>query len=264
MLLSYEAILADGGHVDADFEALETNQPNAYFGDDRVPFSGMGSGTSSLLTAEDVSITTLKETSMGKWDSKDLRHWLTNVLEARVSEEEPGADEEGLAAKAKARMDLHITLVDRVIDHVDEVRSKRIPGVGGSDEEGKASGQKRRYLDVTPSFFGSTTMSHRNKKFYEGGGGAGGVGGKRPVGGGKARAGLSRGLAGGRGITGTSTGQGNSGSVHAVVTSGQVFMRANLEAVFGGSHGMPGVTAAQINEVVIYIRSALKTRSERD
>lgn len=240
MLLSYEAILKEGGLVDAASE--EETKTKTFFGDDRLPFAGGGAG-SSLLAAEDVAISGVKEKPMGRWGNQELRQWLTGVLEAR----EKDMLKEGNMS-SEVIQELHMTLVDRVIDHVDAQTAT-------ARHEQARGDKKRKFMDATPSFFGSTTMSHRNKKFYVGsGGGSGGVNSHRPVVGAGARTKL----------TAKSTGGGES-----AVTCGQVFLRLNLEAVLGGSallsgssgsSGLRAVTPQQINDVIADIRSAMKTR----
>jgi hypothetical protein len=255
MLLSYQAILAEGGLVDAALEELEP-KTKTFFGDDRLPFTGSGGGPSSLLAAEDVAISELKQSPMGKWDSKGLRQWLSAVLEGR-----------GRVAgdmSSELRRELHMTLVDSLIDHVDAVCAERNPAVQASVDVSVLD-KKRKYPDATPSFFGSTTMSHRNKKFYVGGGGNGGSGGgsRRPVVGTGAKARLllkSNAGRGGGGGGGDTKAEVAVAVTVAVATSGQVFMRLNLEAVLGGSSGIQGVTSQQMNEVIADIRSAMKTR----
>ena len=222
---------------------------------------------------------------MGRWSSKDLRLWLTGVLEARGKQREPetGTESEaetgvcvGMTPAAAVCVALHVALVDRVIDQVDEASSsKQEQGQGQTQVPGRGAGavdKKRKYTDATPSFFGSTTMSHRNKKFYVGGGRST-SGGVAAAGGGvsssvaKSKLGSSSGGSNGGGSGG---GRGVSAAGEASVTSGQVFMRLNLEAVLGGNallgssasanNGLEDVTVDQLNAVIADIRSAMKRR----
>jgi hypothetical protein len=228
MLLAYERILSEGGHVQATFEV--DAQTNKFFGEDKVAFGGLGSVPQSLLSAEDVAISSLKELPMGKWNSIDLRNWLTGVLEARNSTD----------LDVGTRDALHMTLVDKLVDYVEDIRNR--------DKVDDGSSKKRKYPTATPSFFGSTTMSHRNKKFYMGGKGA------------------NQGPLVTKNTSPALRGTANVASkLNSSMTSGQIFIRMNLGTVLGGSAlrgstGIEGVTETQIECVITAIRCAMKTR----
>lgn len=230
MLLAYETILSEGGHVEAYTSEEEPEHKKSF---KNLVFFGGASSTSKVLAAEDVAITSLKESPMGRWNRADLRHWLTGVLEAR-----PAADD---VADKETRRSLHSSLVEALVHHVDSVRRLAGSGVGAGGDGREAGCNKRKYPGATPSFFGSTTMSHRNKKFYVGSGvGGGGGDSQRPA----------------PGADRSAVAQAGS-----VMTSGQTFMRINLEAVLVGHAKATGVAVECVNKAVAVIRSALKTRS---
>ena len=232
MLISYEAILARGGVVFASDD--EAAKPKAVFVGDNYVF-GNSSVPSSLLKSDDVAVSVLQSSPMGTWNSDDLRTWLTAVLDKRSLDELSG----------EKREEINVTLVAKVIDKVNSMIMERGP------EKLVENGKKRKYPDATPSFFGSTTMSGRNKKFYAG------------VGAGNRSTTESK-LASKKTDTGGHLG--GTTKPASEVTSGQAFLRLNLESVIGGNAllggigGMKEITPAQMNGVVADIRAAMKTR----
>jgi len=247
MLLAYEAILSEGGHVDATFEV--DNQTKRFFGEDKVAFGGLSNVPESLLAAEDIAVSSVRDISMGKWDCNNLRQWLIDVLDARDTSD----------MDAEVRHGLHVTLIDKLVDCVNGERNKYALESKNNQEGGS---KKRKYLDSTPSFFGSTTMSHRNKKFYVGNSGG------RP--GGKPRASAMPAIAKAPIRNATGSDRGDKSKVETSMTCGQLFMRMNLETALGGdaaagrSSRPEGVTDEQMSSAVSIIRSAIKTRTVYD
>lgn len=241
MLLAYEAILSEGGHVDAAMEV--DTETKKFFGDDKVAFGGLSTVSQSLLTTEDIAVSSLKDSPMGRWDSNDLRHWLTGVLEEKDSKD----------MDASLRHGLHTTIIDKLVDHVNAEREQHnLDHKGKLEERGN---KKRKYTDATPSFFGSTTMSHRSKKFYVGSDGAGGRSSTQA--GKPAASKLPP-----KSNASSSVRSASAKAEAATMTSGQIFLRINLDSVVGGEALLrEGITPRQADGAIAIIRSAMKTRS---
>lgn len=238
MLLAYETILSEGGHVDAAFEV--DNQTKRFFGEDKFAFGGLSNIPESLLSAEDVAVSSVRSISMGKWDCNNLRLWLTEVLDARDTED----------MDAEVRRGLHVTLVDKVVDWVNAERNKL-----ALESQKHQDSKKRKYPEATPSFFGSTTMSHRNKKFYVGDSGGRAVGKQRMT--------VKPNVAKAPVCSNASRDRNDNTKIETSMTCGQIFMRMNLETTLG-SDRPDGITEEQMNAAISIIRSAIKTRTVYD
>jgi hypothetical protein len=103
-------------------------------------------GLKKIVSSEDAAISTLREIKIGKWSFNQVREWLTAILGA---------------TKESSVLCILKFLTNSSHDEKIEVDSSS----PASTRDSKATSKKRKYPENVPSFFGSTTISNRKRRY---------------------------------------------------------------------------------------------------